>query len=342
MAKKPPSNYALAAALCRQFPGTPSRTLAKRLYAEHRARFANLESARKTVQEVRGANGKRKGSHIAPAHRVPRPPGQAGWKPECPPSAADQWEPLALDLPAKVLSLSDTHFPYHEKGAIVAAVRHAKKQHRPNVILLNGDFGDFYSLSKYEKDPGKIDFDHEADVMEAALAWLRSEFPKARFLYKMGNHDERLDKYYWNKAPEIFASRRVQEHVQLQTILNFDKYGIERVDDQPIMVGHLPILHGHELQKGLTSPVNQARGAFLKTIHTLLVGHGHRTSTHCEPDMFHREITTWSQGCLCNLTPQYARFNKWNWGYALGVAARDRSFNLHNYRISADYEVRAA
>jgi hypothetical protein len=55
------------------------------------------------------------------------------------------------------------------------------------------------------------------------------------------------------------------------------------------MCGELPVLHGHEKGKGISSPVNQARGAFLRLLHTVLEGHGHRTSGHAESDMWHRE-----------------------------------------------------
>jgi len=58
--------------------------------------------------------------------------------------------------------------------------------------------------------------------------------------------------------------------------------------------------------------------------------------------MFGSETTTWSQGCLCNRSPDYAKFNKWNWGFAFADVANDGSFDLMNYRLSADYEVRTA
>jgi hypothetical protein len=77
--------------------------------------------------------------------------------------------------------------------------------------------------------------------------------------------------------------------------LELAEHGIELVEDQrPIMCGELPVLHGHEKGKGISSPVNQARGAFLRLLHTVLEGHGHRTSGHAESDMWHRETFCWS------------------------------------------------
>ncbi len=155
----------------------------------------------------------------------------------------------------------------------------------------------------------------------------------------MGNHDERWDVFIWNRAPELFDL----ENVQLHNVLDFEKYGIERVGDNPILAGKLPILHGHEFGRGgVAAPVNPARGAFLRCNHTVLIGHLHRPSSHAESNMWHDETMTWSTGCLCDLTPEYARINKWAHGFAHIDVASDGQFNVHNHRLGSDYTVRSA
>jgi len=113
-------------------------------------------------------------------------------------------------------------------------------------------------------------------------------------------------------------------------------------DQRPVMAGKLPILHGHELPKGVSAPVNPARGAFMRTLSTVLVGHSHRSSGHAESDMWHDETFCWSTGCLCDLTPEYARINRWNWGFALATVHEDQSFDVENLRITADGKVRSS
>jgi len=113
-------------------------------------------------------------------------------------------------------------------------------------------------------------------------------------------------------------------------------------DQRPVMAGKLPILHGHELPKGVSAPVNPARGAFMRTLSTVLVGHSHRSSGHAESDMWHDETFCWSTGCLCDLTPEYARINRWNWGFALATVHDDESFDVENLRITADGKVRSS
>jgi predicted phosphodiesterase len=333
---KAPTGADLARDIVRRFPDAPSKTLARRLYNENKERFSTLHAARLSIQRVRGNLGK--------AHRkeytdksLQRPNGKAGWKPECPPSQAEPWESFELPTPCRALILSDAHFPYHEPRAIETAVEYARKRFKPDVLLLNGDFVDFFSISRWEKDPSKRNLVSELGTCEDGLSWLCGRFPKTMRVLKKGNHEERWDKFIWLKAPELWDLPACR----LENILHLDKYGFEIVGDhRPIMAGSLPIFHGHELPKGISSPVNPARGAYMRTAHTVLIGHLHRPSTHTEPDLWHSETTCWSTGCLCNLRPDYARINKWAWGFAVVDVDKSGQFNLHNFKVTQDGTVR--
>jgi hypothetical protein len=107
------------------------------------------------------------------------------------------------------------------------------------------------------------------------------------------------------------------------------------------MAGKLPIFHGHELGKGISSPVNASRGVFTRMISTALVGHHHRTSSHTEPNWKHEEIVCWSTGCLCNLNAEYAVINKWNAGFAVVEVDGSGQFQVDNLRLNTDYVVRS-
>ena len=234
--------------------------------------------------------------------------------------------------------LSDIHVPFHSEVALQAAVGHFKTV-GIDALILNGDTCDFYAISRWIKDPKKRDFRGEINAATQLLAWLRQEFPGVPIVFKAGNHEERWKHWLWQHAPEISDDPRMG----LDQWLDFAEHGIELVEDQrPIMCGELPVLHGHEKGKGISSPVNQARGAFLRLLHTVLEGHGHRTSGHAESDMWHRETFCWSTGCLCDLTPEYARVNRWNWGFATVTVDTAGSFDVDNYRISAKGEIRSS
>lgn len=325
----------MARELIRKYPTHPARSLARRLVAEANGAIT-LEQARSRIRFQCGQCGKKSNmSSNTAAKRDARKPGQGV---EMPKSKAEPWLPYVLETTGIVGILSDIHVPYHNELALSAAVQHLKKV-GIDALILNGDTCDFYTISRWIKNPKKRDFRGELDAVRQLLAWLRQEFPGIPFIFKAGNHEERWAHWLWQHAPEISDDPRMG----LDQWLDFAKHDIELIDDQrPIMVGELPVLHGHEKGKGISSPVNQARGAFLRLHHTVLEGHGHRTSGHAESDMWHRETFCWSTGCLCDLTPEYARCNKWNWGFATVAVDESGSFDVDNYRISKKGEVRSS
>lgn len=329
------SKVDLARALSRRFPGAKTLTLARRLYDENKEQFKDIEQARTTLRRARGTHGAT--SRAASASKedfiAPR---KAGTVWECPPSLAEPWEPFVIARPKRTLILSDIHVPWHDKGAVEAAVAYGKEQN-PTTVILNGDTIDFYAISRYMTNPKLRNLKAELDMTLQLLRWIRQEFPKAKLIYKVGNHDVRWDHFIWNKAPELWDLKQAQLH----TLLEFDKLRITRVDDNPMMVGKLPVLHGHELPKGISNPVNPARGAFLRTLHSVLIGHLHQSSSHSDTNMFKKEIMTWSTGCLCELTPAYARINRWKHGFAFVEVGAQGLYDVHNLRV-ADGIVRSS
>jgi hypothetical protein len=321
--KKAPTALSLAEAICLKFPQAPSRQLSRILYNENIERFKDVTAALTAVRTVRGAAGKGNRKQAKTA-KVP--------KPECPSSLSKGWEKINLGNDCCVLSLSDIHIPYHDETALREAVRFAKKTFDIDVLLLNGDFSDFYAISRFEKDPKERDFRQEIILQKQGLVWLKSEFPESRVVFKQGNHELRWDHYIWNKAPELWNL----DCVQLHDLLGLTDLGIELVGDNPIMAGKLPILHGHELPRGFGGAVNHARSAYMRAMHSVLVGHGHRTSFHCDPDMFSNEVMTWSQGCLCELSPAYNRVSKYNLGFAVIEVDSEGEYQVFNYRMGTN------
>ena len=322
--------------LCKKYPDHSNIGLAKKLRADYPECFSSVDGARGVVRLIRGVNGGRDRKLAT----QPRAKGKAGQVPKMPPSLADSWKPFDLGSGIRVGVISDTHIPYHSEVAFEAAVKNLKERN-PDVLLLNGDIGDFYKISRWQRDPAKRSFGEERKLVIEGLAWLRSEFgKKCRFVYKLGNHEERWNHFVWNQCPEIYDLPQMQ----IDTLLEFSKYGIELVEDQrPVLAGKLPIFHGHELGRGgIASPVNPARGAFLRTHHTVLVGHSHQTSGHADTNLWHDETFVWSTGCLCDLTPEYARVNRWNHGFAFVEVSQDGNFNVQNLRVSRDGKVRSA
>lgn len=321
--------------LAAKFPDAPARTLARRLVQESNGAIT-IGQARKRMCRQFGVNGAKDRKHMRPpAARAKR---QAGEIYAMPKSMAEPWTPHVLNATGPVGILSDVHVPYHSEIAVAAAIGFLKDQGLA-ALLLNGDIADFYAISRYMKDPSARDFKGELDAVRTFVAYLRQEFPAIPIVYKAGNHEERWQHWLWQHAPEISD----EPMMSLSAWLKLADHDVTLVEDQrPVMLGKLPVLHGHELPKGMAAPVNVARGAFLRTLSTVLVGHSHRTSNHAESDMWHHETACWSTGCLCDLRPDYARINRWNHGFAVVTVHDGGTFDANNYRVMSDGTVRSA
>jgi len=321
----------LTETLAKQNPHMPNRTLAKKLQAELKG-AKTLEQCRDSVRLVRGNHGN-KNRRLA---TVKKPNGQAGMKLVMPKSIQEDWEPLRVTNPGLWGIIGDLHAPYHSEVGLEAALDHLEEREITG-LLLNGDIPDFYTISRHQKDPRKRDLLNELDIVRDMLEYIRGRFPTQRIIYRMGNHEERWQHWIWSQTPELAGA----PEMELAHWLHLEEYKMEFLGDKrPILLGELPVFHGHELPSGISSPVNPARGAYTKTGTTVAVNHHHRTSGHSEPNMWHNETFTWSIGCLCGLNPMFARVNKWNWGFAIVGIKKDGSFDFENLRINKHGDIR--
>lgn len=299
---------------CAEFPDMPSLTLARLIFKENNLIFPNMNAALCSVRRERGNMGKQHRKYTNP--ELFRPNGKAGFVWQFPKSSSPSYSPFILDS-ENTLIMSDLHIPFHDTAAIMALVEVAEKR-IPGCILLNGDVCDFFSASRFDKNPTESSLKKELDLTRQFLGWLRQKFPKARIIYKFGNHDEWFDKLLFRKAPEMYGVAGLNlQHLTTGLIEGKSHRdpvgGIEWIDDQQkIKAGHLTIWHGHELGKGsIAPPVNPARGLFMRTLDIGLQGHLHKDSMHSETTSSGKLVTCWSTGCLCGLHPKYARVNKW-------------------------------
>ena len=318
MSKQPTIKGQLAKEYCDKFPRTANLTLAKKLYKENKSVFTDIEDARNKIRYVRDASGKKhreqKGERSVRLYEIPE-------------SAADNWSPFFIPKSIRKLGiLCDVHIPYHDVNALKVACEHMQGV---DGILLNGDLLDFYALSRFEKDPRARSFAEELEAGRQFLGWLKQEF-NVPIYYKLGNHEERYQKYLMNKAPELLDI----EEFRLEVLLRCAEMGVTVIQDKRIIKhGYLDILHGHEFFGAPSQAVNPARGVFMKTMESCLIGHLHKSSSHTETTLQGRMITTNSIGCLCHLTPEYARINKWNHGFAISELTDGANYVLHNKRI---------
>ena len=307
----------------------PTLKLARIMYKENNLLFRSVEDARERLRYIEGKAGKVKlkclGSKDEFKIEEERPKNPYA----LPASDEHDYSPYHIKGHKRVAIFSDIHVPYHSIDAITAAIRFVKKE-KPDAILLNGDTIDCHSLSRFEKEPKSRDFKGELDTFKALIEVFKREL-NCKIYFKVGNHEERYEKFLIQKAKELDGV----EEFEFVNILKARAEGIEVIGDKRYMtLNELTGIHGHEYVGGIIAPVNVARGLFLKSKVSAFQGHNHQTSEHTEPTLTGKMITTWSIGCLCELHPKYMPLNKWNHGFAIvDLDENGINYEFRNKRI---------
>jgi len=305
----------------------PTSKLARIIYEENKLLFRDKEDVRSALRYIEGKNGAKSRVSYIKKTKYYMEKERSSNPFALPESDETNYDPFILNS-KRVLLLSDIHIPYHSIEALTAALEFAENEN-PDCILLNGDTLDFHGLSRFVRDPKKRSVSHELNAFKQFMDILKRIFPSSRIIFKVGNHEERYQHFLWTKAAELTD---VSEF-DFENIIKARAEGIEFVTDKKIInLNGLNIIHGHEFSSGFFSPVNVARGLFLRAKTSAIQGHNHQTSEHTESDMNGKITTTWSTGCLSELHPAYSPINKWNHGFAIIDSAED-GFEVRNKRI---------
>ena len=229
-----------------------------------------------------------------------------------------------------ILLISDLHIPYHDIDAITLALNYGV-ENKINTIFINGDLIDNHQVSRFEKDPKKRSVKQEFDATKQFLRSLRATFPNAHIYWLKGNHCIRWEKFLLQKASEIWDD----PYFHLEERLQLNEERVHLLDDKVLVkAGKLSITHGHHVFKGVFAPVSPARGAFLRTKQTVIVGHLHRASHHPEITLDGEVISCWSTGCLCELRPDYSPLvSNSQHGFAHILVEKDGNFHVKNFQI---------
>ena len=307
------------------------RTLARLIVAENPDKFTmdDLERIRQTIQELTGLKRIKNAlfelnndAHKSKLTKLP---------------LSVVKERVEYNLPdGKYLVLSDVHLPYHNLQALETAIEEGVK-HQVTGVYLNGDIMDMFQVSNFTKFEKSVDIGGEVETCKKFLTYLREKFPLSQIWYKIGNHEARFERYIWANMPQLapLISDTLGESMGLAHLLNLNEFGVTYIGDRNITyAGKLAVLHGHEFGASIFSPVNPARGAFLRAKSSIIIGHHHQTSTHHEGNLAGDKIACFSTGCLCDLSPNYRPFayTKWNHGAAI-IEVKGEDFWVDNFRI---------
>lgn len=303
----------------------PTLKLARIMYKYENLSFKDVEDARDVL---RGIEGKKKHAKYKETHKFPERPKNPYNLPE---SYQEKREPLRLPTTCNnILLISDLHIPYHDIDAVTIALEYGIK-HEINTIVINGDLTDFARISRFETDFKKRSVKQEFDATKQFLRVLRQLFPTQNIYWIKGNHDQRYEKYLFQKASEIWDD----PYFTLEERLQLNEERVHLIDDKILVkAGKLSITHGHHIFKGIFTPVSPARGAYMKAKQNIIVGHLHRASFHPEVNLDGEVIGAWSTACLCELRPNYSPLvSNSQHGFAHILVEPNGDFTVKNYSI---------
>lgn len=167
----------------------------------------------------------------------------------------------------RILVVPDCHHPYVDRGAwrVLLAAGRAFKPHR---IVVLGDFGDFYATSQHRKNPNRTaHLEDEVSAVNGALDELDALGAKRKH-FLQGNHEENLERYLMDRAPELFNLIKVAELFRLaERGWTYTPY------KQFHRVGK--VLYTHDVGSAGARAHEQAEAA---TQSNIVIGHTHRAA----------------------------------------------------------------
>lgn len=314
-----------------KYPNMPTLTLARLIYKDNKAGFKDVENVRSALRRIEGKEGGGRNKLVINSKFF-----MAEERPRNPYKLPDSWseEKPVFKLPIgcnKIGFMSDLQVPFHDVKAIKVFVEWLKTK-KINTLFLNGDIIDNYNVSPFQRDHRKRVFKEELDATRAVLAWLRGEFPKATIYYNMdANHELRWEKWLMQKAPEILGIHEFE----LDVILKLNDHKIIPIKNKKmVMIGKLPVLHGHTVFGRFGAGVSKARSVFLKTLKSCIASHVHVTDEFTKKDLSGKMITCWTTGCFMNINAvEYNEHNDYNHGGCYIETDNDGNFFVENKRM---------
>src|SRR5690606_9319118 len=158
------------------------------------------------------------------------------------------------------------HAPYHDQAAwdVMLKAAYALK---PTMVVVLGDFCDFYAVSSHSRDPSRGKrLKPEVEQAKGLLSDL-DDLNAKRKVFVEGNHEDRLRRYLWDKAPALFGMVDTASLLELDD-WEFVPYG------SGIDIGKIYVTH--DLRRAGKYAIHHALDDAGKSI---VIGHLHRMGT---------------------------------------------------------------
>jgi predicted phosphodiesterase len=210
----------------------------------------------------------------------------------------------------RILFLGDIHAPYHDERAFNLALNFGAK-FRPHTVVQMGDAGDFYSTSRHPKNPRRrIDAEWELEGTNECLDQIE-EIGAKEHIITLGNHEDNLQRYLAERAPEIYRCLKVEDKLRL------DERGWKYCHwKKHIKYGKLLLTHGNKWC---------GDGSHLKTAAhyeaNVIMGHTHRAHIAYLSNARGEHRVAAMVGCLADFKKAEYLYDcdTKNWQHAVGT-----------------------
>lgn len=215
----------------------------------------------------------------------------------------------------RVIIIGDIQMPFHDE-ATLAAVERFWDDFKPHIEVYNGDIFDLYTVSPFDKNPSRrFRLQDELDLVRSWLTKRVERNPDARRIFIEGNHEDRLRRWLWRHGEELASLRSLSP----EELLGLNALGFERLN----YMSRLDLLgfqveHGYRASRSAAYPMNVARYMAIAVGSSGLTNHTHRFSVYSWSDV-RGDHTYIENGCLCQLSLEFAAFPNWQHGFTYGV-----------------------
>ena len=221
----------------------------------------------------------------------------------------------------KFIFPTDEHHPFVDHRAVDLALKIAE-DFRPDLRVAGSDGVDFYTLSKFDKNPDRV---KAGGIQEELNSWRATQLkwidatPDAEVQFLIGNHEIRMRRYLW-RHDELFGLRALE----YENLFMFAELGIEMAERggrEINLFNRLLITHGSVVRK-FSAYTARAEVENERYQISTLTGHTHRGGK-----FYTRTRTGVVQGvegfCLCRLDPEYVNHPDWQQGLVVGEVSNN-------------------
>jgi predicted phosphodiesterase len=214
---------------------------------------------------------------------------------------------------------NDFQVPFHDPKCLALLDRFLERE-RPDWLILNGDFQDFWEISSFDLVPrGEKRFLREIEIGKEILGTFRRILPRARITWIEGNHEFRLRKYLMRNARELYGLKALT----MPELFRLKKLRIEylpchqsanKFTDNFVRVGDLYVGHWDTVAKQGGSAARllvESKGV------SVLQGHTHRFGAHARTTVDGRVLLGVENFCMCRRRAGYVSYPNWQQGFSV-------------------------